>query len=82
MQQHEGIMSCQTILRLNFAHRDDGLLWGHSGALDLDLFWDDGELRFRDPMAGEFLLTPEELQIERDAAEAELARVREQLRRL
>lgn len=57
--------------------------------LGLDLCWNNGGLRFRDPMTGELLPTPEELQIERGAAEAraaaaaaELARVREQLRRL
>ena len=87
--------------RLEIHDEDDGLLWGHSEVLGLDLCWDDGELRFRDPETGEFLPTPEELQAERDAAEAErdqaranaeqaranaaeteLAKVREQLRRL
>ena len=78
-------------------HEDiDGLLWGHSVVLGLDLCWDDGELRFRNPETGVFLPTPEELKDEldeaearaeyeqtaRQAAEAELARVREQLRRL
>ena len=75
--------------RLNIHEEDDGLLWGHSEGLGLDLCWDDGQLRFRDPATGEFLPTPEELQVERDAAEAranaaeaELASVQEQLRRL
>jgi hypothetical protein len=82
--------------RLEIHEDDDGLLWGHSEALGLDLCWDDGELRFRDPLTGEFLPTPEELQFERDAAEAradiaearaaaaeaESAALREQLRRL
>ena len=52
-------------------HEPDGLIWGHSEALGLDLCWDDGNLRFRDPATGEFLPTPEELQTERDAATAE-----------
>ena len=89
MQQHEGMISFQTIHRLHFAHRDGGLLWGHSAALGLDLCWDDGELRFRDPTTGEFLPTPEEPQAERDAAEAradaaeaEAEMLRERLRRL
>ena len=74
----------------------DGLIWGHSAVLGLDLCWDDGAFRLRIPMAGEFLPTPTELQVERDAAKAELdtaqaerdaalaeaARLREQLRRL
>ncbi len=85
-------------------HREfDGLLWGHSEVLGLDLCWDDGKLRLRVPETGEFLPTPEELLGERDvaeaerdaaeeradtertgrlAAEAELARVREQLYRM
>lgn len=84
-------------------HREpDGLIWGHSVVLGLDLCWDDGNLRFRDPDTGEFLPTPEELADERDAAQAqrdvaqaqrdteraarqaaqdEVARLREQLRR-
>ena len=57
--------------RLEIHEEDDKLLWGHSPVLGLDLCWDDGELRFRDPTTGEFLPTPEELQAERDAAEAE-----------
>ena len=52
-------------------HEPDGLIWGHSEILELDLCWDAGNLRFRDPATGEFLLTPEELQAERDAATAE-----------
>ena len=46
----------------------DGLVWGHSSVLDLDLCWDRGELRLRDPRTGRFLPTPDELQAERDAA--------------
>ena len=75
--------------RLKIHEEANGMLWGHSAVLGLDLCWDDGELRLRDPMTGEYLLTPMEMQAERDAAEAradaaeaELARVREQLRRL
>ena len=55
---------------LEIHEEDDGMLWGHSAVLGLDLCWDDGELHFRDPSTGEFLPTPEELQAERDAAEA------------
>ena len=40
----------------------EGLLWGHSAVLGLDLCWDDGKLRLRDPLTGDFLPTPEELQ--------------------
>ena len=47
----------------------DGLIWGHSSVLDLDLCWDRGELRLRDPRTGQFLPTPEELQAGKEAAE-------------
>ena len=48
----------------------DGLIWGHSEVLDLDICWDEGELRFRDPSTGEFLLTPEEWRAAQESAEA------------
>ena len=65
----------------------DGLIWGHSPVLGLDLCWDDGELRFRDPATREILPTPEETaaraahaeterniaQAERDAAQSRAA---------
>ena len=42
-------------------HRDpDGLLWGYSPVLGLELCWDEGELRFRDPRTKLFLPTLEE----------------------
>ncbi len=78
-------------------HREaDGLIWGYSAVLGLDMCWDDGELRVRNPMTGEFLPTPTELKAERDVAQAELdiaqaerdvaqaeaAKLRERLRRL
>ena len=52
-------------------HDDDGLLWGHSAVLGLDLCWDDGQLRFRDPTTGEFLPTIEEVDGARSTAEFE-----------
>ena len=73
----------------------DDLKWGHSAVLGLDLCWDEGQLRFYDPVAGEYLPTAVELQARRAAAEAraavaetraavaeaELRRLRERLRR-
>ena len=54
----------------------DGGHWGHSEALGLEFWWvvdespgwNKGELRFRDPVSGEFLQTYEEIQ---DTAESE-----------
>ncbi len=55
----------------------DGMKWGHSPILGMDLCWLDGALRIRNPQTGEFLPTPVEwgsrfdsLESERDAADA------------
>ena len=40
--------------RLEVQQNDDGLLWGHSPALGLDLCWEGGRLRFYDPATGEY----------------------------
>ncbi|MCY4654503.1 MAG: Uma2 family endonuclease [Dehalococcoidia bacterium] len=49
----------------------NGLIWGHSEVLGLDVCWDRGMLRFYDPVSGRFLPNAEELAAERDAAETE-----------
>ena len=66
----------------------DGCHWGYSEILGLEFWWDDGILRFRDPVAGEFLLNPEESQdaleserAAREAAEARIAEMEAELRR-
>ena len=43
----------------------DGKHWGYSEVLELELWWEEGTLRFRDPASGQFLLTPEELATDR-----------------
>ena len=48
----------------------DGMIWGHSKALGLDICWVNGRLRFRDPLTGRFLQEYEEVKDERDVAEA------------
>ena len=60
----------------------DGLLWGRSEALGLDLCWDNGTLRLRNPATGRFLLTPEELQSELEASQAQVAALEVELQRL
>jgi Uma2 family endonuclease len=53
-------------------HREpDGLVWGHSPVLGLDLCWDDGRLRFYDPVAEEYLRDLAESEARGNAAEAE-----------
>ena len=71
-------------------HREqDGLIWGHSPVLGLDICWEKEQIRLRDPATGEYIPTPEEAAARADAeaaradaAEAELSVLREQLRRL
>ncbi|MCY4578679.1 MAG: Uma2 family endonuclease [Chloroflexi bacterium] len=68
--------------RFELRAENDGRMWGHSDALNLDLWWTDGELRFWDPAAGQWLLSQEEERAGRLAAEARLAEMEAELRQL
>ena len=77
---------------IEIVREPDGRLWGYSEALGLEFWWDDGELRFRDPVSGEFLPTFDEVldaaeradaAEERAAyAEARMAEMEAEMRRL
>ena len=55
-------------------HREpDGMVWGHSPALELDLCWDNGRLRYYEPAAGTYLLNQEEEHAARQAAQVAAA---------
>ncbi len=56
--------------RLEMRRKSDGSVWGHSDALNLDLWWMEGELRYWDPVKGKWLLTHQEEKDARVAAEA------------
>ena len=65
----------------------NGVIWGHSEILSLDVCWYKDMTRFRDPSTGEYLPDTREMKAGRDsertgrlAAEAELRQLREQLR--
>ncbi len=60
----------------------DGMIWGYSPTLELALCWVDQELLFYDPVEGIYLPTQLELKAQRDEAQREAERLREQLRRL
>ena len=66
----------------------DGILKGYSPILELSMCWDEGWPRLYDPSTGVYLenwreerAARAEAEAERDAAEVELRRLREQLRR-
>ena len=68
---------------LTLEEDEQGSLRGHSAVLGLDLHVLPGpELRFRDPVSGEWLRTPHEEAAARREAEDENARLLEQLREL
>ena len=46
--------------RLEMRTEEDGSVWSHSAALNLDLWWVDGELSFWDPVGEQWLLSHEE----------------------
>ena len=45
---------------LRMREDEDGRVWASSAALNLDLYWDNGDLRFWDPVAEEWLRNHEE----------------------
>ena len=55
----------------------DGMIWGHSPALGLDICWDRGRLRFFDPNTGEWLRNFAEERERANAAVAHLTEERE-----
>ena len=54
---------------LQMREDEDGRIWARSDALNLDLYWDDGALRFWDPDAEEWLRNHEEEHVGRLVAE-------------
>ena len=48
----------------------DGGVWGHSPTLNLELHWEEGRLRFYDPVGGRWLQNMEETSVARESAEA------------
>ena len=61
--------------RIEIRQESDGRLWSRSDALNLDLWWEDGELRFWDPVAERWLLSQAEAI---DVAEEATARAEEE----
>ena len=68
--------------RFDMHHESGGRVWAHSPALNLNLWWDDGRLRFWDPVQGAWLLNQEEENAGRLAAEARVEALEAELRHL
>lgn len=60
----------------------DGMLWGRSEVLGLDLCWVEGVLKLRNPETESFLPTPNELKSSLEASQAQVAELETELRRL
>ena len=90
---HDALLAGDTLVNgeyvpITINRGSDGVLWGRSAVLGLDVCWDAGRLRFFDPSTGKYLPDVLELKEERDAeragrlaAEAEVRQLRERLRR-
>ena len=61
---------------------DELRYWGHSAALGLDLCWEDGQLRWFDPVAQSYLRTFDETDDERDAERRGRLAAEERIREL
>lgn len=66
-------------VRMEVTPDSEGMIRGHSPALGLDLCWDDGRLRFYDPVRDVWVPDYYEMRDARDAAEDRLATYREEL---
>ncbi len=55
---------------VTIVHTDETHHWGHSEVLNLDICWEDEQLRFWDPVAKRYLRTSDEMYEDRIAAEA------------
>ena len=60
----------------------DGGIWGHSPTLNLEFHWEGGSLRLYDPVGERWLQTSSELEAARETAEARVAELESELRRL
>ena len=72
---------------ITIVHTDETHHWGHSEVLNLGICWEDGQLRFWDPVEKRYLRTHQEEKHDRitaeaqaDAAEARMKELEEELR--
>ena len=89
---HDAALAGDTLIgdhyeTMEIHYESDGLIWGHSPVLELDICWDKGQIRLRDPSTNDFIPTPEEAAAHAkeaaaraDAADAEISLLRERIR--
>ena len=58
---------------IELRHEPDGSIWGRSAALGLDIYWQNGNLRFYDYQKGAFLLEYDELARKHEQSKARAA---------
>ena len=68
--------------RFELRREPDGMVWGRSPALNLDLCWVEGRLRCYNPATDTWLLNQQEEQEARQAAEARVSELEAELRLL
>ena len=68
--------------RMEMNYEDDGSVWARSDVLNMDLWWIDGELQIWDPVSMRWLPNLEESEEARIAAEARVAELEAEIRRL
>ena len=59
----------------------EGVYWGHSDVLNLDICWERGQLRWYDPVTQSYILTHSDEREGRIAAEARVRELEEEVRR-
>ena len=64
---------------ISIVKADDDRYWGHSDALNLNLCWEHGQLRWYDPVSQRYIATYDDQANARAAAEAQLSATEAQL---
>ncbi len=67
---------------ISIVSADEAHYWGHSAALGLDVCWEEGRLRWYDPVAQRYLRTFDEEAEDRIAAEQRVRELEAEVRRL
>lgn len=67
---------------ISIEQNGEGLYWGHSDVLNLDICWEHGELRWYDPVSQAYIMTHSDERAGRIAAKAEASEAQARVREL